>query len=178
MEWPAILTALLFLLLAVAMLLVSQRVRRATGLPRGRIIYSDTGAWQRNEQALFSRRHRITGRPDYLIQDNNTIVPVEVKSGNAPSSPREGHVLQLAAYCLLVEESLATRPVYGIIKYADKQFAIDYTDQLKEELLRVIEEMRAGANTPTGPHRSHQDPRRCANCGLGAACDERLVDSD
>jgi CRISPR-associated exonuclease Cas4 len=174
MDVVAIIVALIFGLLAAGALLLSRWVRRSTGLPQGRVIYADTGAWQRNERALFSEVHRITGKPDYLVRDGNTIVPVEVKSGMAPPAPREGHVLQLAAYCLLVEEDLDVRPTYGIIKYNDRQFAVDYTDELKAELLRVVDEMRAGARTPEGSHRSHNDPRRCATCGVREACDERL----
>ncbi|MCL5998352.1 MAG: CRISPR-associated protein Cas4 [Chloroflexi bacterium] len=170
-----VVVAVLFLLLALGTLVLSRWVRQRTGLPRGRVIYADTSAWQRNEQALFSASHNITGKPDYLVHENNSIVPVEVKSSLAPAAPREGHILQLAAYCLLVEENWAIRPVYGIIKYSDRQFAIDYTDDLKAELLRVVAEMRAGAREPAGPHRSHSDARRCTTCGVRAACDERLV---
>jgi CRISPR-associated exonuclease Cas4 len=168
------LIALLLLLLAVGVLLVSRRVRQSTGLPQGRVIYTDTGAWQRNEQALYSRLHRIAGKPDYLVQQGERIVPVEVKSSKAPAQPREGHVLQLAAYCLLVQENLHTRPEYGIIQYADRQFAIPYSAELEAELLRAVAEMRAGAAQPQGPQRSHEDVRRCATCGVRDACDERL----
>jgi CRISPR-associated exonuclease Cas4 len=178
MDVIAVTVALLFLLLAIGAFLLSRWVRRTTGLPRGRVIYTDTGGWQRNEQSLFSTTHRITGKPDYLVREGDIIVPVELKSSKAPPVPREGHILQLAAYCLLVEENLNVRPHYGIIKYSDRQFAIDYTDELRAELLHVANEMRIAAHTPDGPHRSHNDLRRCTTCGVRDACNERLDTSD
>ncbi len=166
--------AVTVLFVALLLWLMSLRLRKASGLPAGRVIYSDAGAWQRNEQSLFSRSHQLVGKPDYLVQTGEGIVPVEVKSGAAPAQPREGHVLQLAAYCLLVEEQLGERVPHGIIKYADKQFAIDYTPALKAELLRVMAEMRS-ARSNAGAHRDHNEPRKCAACGLREACDERLM---
>lgn len=153
----------------------SQRTQRESGLPSGRLIYSDTSGWQRNEQALFSRRHGVTGKPDYLINDGEHIVPVELKSSNAPRQgrPRSGHVLQLATYCLLVEETYGTRPTYGIIKYADQQFAIDYDADLEAQLLQVIREMRSSLAHDEA-NRSHTEAARCAVCGVRHACDQSL----
>jgi CRISPR-associated exonuclease Cas4 len=160
-------------IVALLLFLFSRRLRKQTGLPQGRVIYSDTGAWQRNEQSLFSSTHRLAGKPDYLVRDGDEVVPVEVKSSAAPPRPREGHVLQLAAYCLLVEETLGARVTHGIIQYADRQFAIDYTPALKAELLSVIDAMRADLEAGDA-HRDHNDARRCAACGVREACEERL----
>lgn len=160
---------------ALALWWVSSRLRQRAGLPQGRVIYSDSGAWQRNEQSLYAARYRLVGKPDYLVRDGATVIPVEVKSGAASAQPREGHVLQLAAYCMLVEETLGVRPAYGIIQYADRQFAIDYTPQLQAWLLQCLEAMQRDATLPHGPARSHQAPARCATCGVRAACDQRLA---
>ena len=165
----AITLAFLALLIFIASVLLRQR----TGLPEGRVIFSDTGAWQRNEQSLFSKQYRVVGKPDYLIENRGELIPVEVKSSPAPSQPRAGHVLQLATYCLLVEETFGNRPRYGIIQYADKQFAIDYTPELERELLRVIDAMREDLRTGDA-HRNHKDARRCATCGVSDACAEQL----
>jgi CRISPR-associated exonuclease Cas4 len=137
------------------------------------VIYSDTGAWRRNEQSPFSATHGLAGKPDYLVERDDEIVPVEVKSGATPAQPRPGHILQLAAYCLLVEETLGRRVSHGVIQYADRQFAIDYTPALKAELLRTLDDMRAALQSGDA-HRDHADPRKCAACGLREACDERL----
>ncbi|NIV28571.1 MAG: CRISPR-associated protein Cas4, partial [Anaerolineae bacterium] len=49
------------------------------------------------------------------------------------------HVLQLAAYCLLVEEQEGQAPAYGILKYGDRAFEVDYTVSLRDGLLRTID---------------------------------------
>ncbi len=161
------------ILLALMLWLFSARLRKDSGLPDGEVVYSDTGAWQRNDRALFSKRHQLTGKPDYLIRDNDAIVPVEIKSGAAPARPREGHVLQLAAYCLLVEEELGVKVPRGIIQYSDRQFVIQYTRELRSTLLRTLEHMRADAEAGDAA-RSHNQAGRCRTCGVREACDERL----
>lgn len=169
------LVALILLICAASLLFIAHRMRRTTGLPTGRVIYSDTSAWVRNDQVLFSKQHRIAGKPDYLVRNGNNIIPVEVKSSAAPVTPRQGHIMQLAAYCLLVEETQMIRPAYGIIQYADRQFAIDYTETLREELLRTAECMRVDTQLTDGPQRSHSDVARCSSCGLRDSCSQRLA---
>jgi CRISPR-associated exonuclease Cas4 len=166
--------ALALVFLAILVIVLSNWLRRSTGLPQGRVVFSDTGAWRRNEQSLFSKQHRVVGKPDYLIEDHGEFVPVEVKSSPAPNQPRPGHILQLATYCLLVEETYGARPRYGIIQYADKQFAIDYTPELERELLRVIGVMRDDLDKQNA-HRNHNDARRCATCGVRDECEERMT---
>lgn len=168
------LIAIGLILVALLLYLVSRRVRADTGLPDGEVMYSDTGAWQRNERALFSKQHRLSGKPDYLIRVQGAIVPVEVKSGKAPAQPRAGHVLQLAAYCLLVEEALAAPVHEGIIKYDDRQFVIRYDAERKRELLTVLREMRQDL-TAGAANRDHSEPRRCRACGVREKCDQSLI---
>src|SRR5687768_7501856 len=118
------------LLLAVAILLggillwrVGLRAQQATGLPTGEVVYSDTRAWEQVPEPLLSRRYGLVGKPDYLVRvrsgQQETLVPVEVKSRKRPPVPPEGHILQLATYCLLVEDVHKLRPAYGLLHYAD-----------------------------------------------------------
>ena len=173
-----IILAISLILLAALVLWVSWRMRAQSGLPQGRVIYSDTGAWQPNQQALFSKAYGLTGKPDYLVEQGRSgnrsmIIPVEVKSAKAPPQPRAGHVLQLAAYCLLVEEHYQVRPSHGIIQYADHQFAIDYTPALERELLAVMAAMRADLANGDA-ERNHDEAWRCAGCGVREQCELRI----
>lgn len=170
------LIAVFVVLLAAGLLLLhrADRQRQRTGLPQGRVIYADTGARRRVERPLFSRRYRLTGKPDYLLDDDGEIVPVEVKSGAAPSQPYPSHVLQLAAYCLLVKETYDVRPSYGIIRYRDRSFTIDFTPQLEARLSSTLDEMRQDAKADDVP-RSHDNPAQCAACGYRPFCDQSLV---
>jgi len=167
--------ALVLLLVGIAAVVLSHRARRATGLPAGRIVYADTSRWQRAARPLFSRQYQLTGKPDYLVRDGRAIIPAEIKASRAPADgPRTGHTLQLAAYCLLVEETERTRPPYGIVKYADEAFRVDYTPALRQALAETLNSMRRDLGRGQA-HRSHADPARCRRCGFRAACDERLA---
>jgi CRISPR-associated exonuclease Cas4 len=167
--------AILLIVIGLVALMWGRSAQTGSGLSQGEVIYSDTRAWGPVEKPLFSATYRLTGKPDYLVKDRRAIVPVEVKSGHAPEDgPRAGHIMQLAAYCLLVEETHHRRPAYGIIKYADKAFSIENTDALRSSLLDLLDEMRQILSAGEAG-RSHSDPRRCAGCGYRHACDERLA---
>jgi CRISPR-associated exonuclease Cas4 len=137
-------------------------------------VYADTGGWDRLERPLFSRELLLTGKPDYLIADGADVIPVEVKSSRAPVQPYPSHLLQLAAYCLLVEECYGRRPPYGIVKYADRAFEVDYTPELEGELLAVLDYMRSDLADGNAP-RGHEDPRRCSACGYRRWCEQELT---
>jgi CRISPR-associated exonuclease Cas4 len=163
----------ILLLLGLVLLWLARQGLARSGLPQGRVIYSDTGGWKRLEQPLYSDEFLLTGKPDYLVVDGKEIIPVEVKSGRAPAQPYPSHVLQLAAYCLLVEEHYRRRPPYGIIKYGDSAFEVDYTPQLEQELLFTLDDMREDLAEGDAP-RNHDEAHRCRVCGHRQHCDEWL----
>ena len=181
-----------FLLLACVALaahIVARGRATASGLPAGRLVYSDTGfaigelapaqvnaEGERQERALVSRRYGLTGRPDYLVRTDEGVVPVEAKSTRRPANgrPYDSHLMQLAAYCLLVEDALNENVPYGVMRYADGEVRVEYTPELRETLLELIEEIKE-AREAEEVHRSHDEPRRCANCGYRDVCDESLA---
>jgi CRISPR-associated exonuclease Cas4 len=170
---------LLYIVLALFLLALiffwqSNRQRKAAGLPGGRIIYTDTRAWGKLEKPLFYTALELTGKPDYLVQQNGQIIPVEVKSGRAPAAPYDSHIYQLAAYCLLVEKTYKKRPPYGIIHYNDRDFAVDYTPELESSLLDLLADMKRDEHRKDVP-RSHEQAARCAKCGFRKVCDQSLV---
>jgi CRISPR-associated exonuclease Cas4 len=166
--------AILLGILGFWLLIRSGVARRETGMPVGRIVYVDAGGWKRTERPLFSAQHRLAGRPDYLVDTRQGLIPVEVKSGRAPFKPYDGHVLQLGAYCLLVEEQEGCKPPHGIIKYDDLAFEIDFSPALRVELLRSLEQMRRDLRS-TDVERSHEEPARCRRCGYRNRCEQRLA---
>ena len=169
----AVLGAGLFLA-GLALFLTGRWTRSQTGVPAGQVIQSDTSTWRRPDRPLFSARYRLTGRPDYVVDDGQNRIPVEVKSSRAPAQPHASHVMQLAAYCLLVRETWSRRPPYGILQYADRTFAIDFTPQLEQELLDLLSAMRVEIDADE-VHRHHNQPGRCARCGFRPICDESLA---
>jgi CRISPR-associated exonuclease Cas4 len=175
---PFLAAVFLLSLLAAILLFRSARAQRAaTGLPvRARVVYADTGAWRRTEQPLFSRRYALTGKPDYVVEQNGSIVPVEVKPNRTAPAPRASDAMQLAAYGLLVEETMARGRAapFGLLKYRDAVFQIDFTDELRAELIDLLESMRRDA-AEDDVARSHTDPRRCRACGYRAECGQALA---
>jgi len=166
--------ACLLLGLGIWLLMRSSALQRQSGLPVGRVVYVDTGAWERCERPLFSNRYRLTGRPDYLVRSREGVIPVEVKSGAAPAQPYPAHLLQLAAYCLLVEEQEGRSPPYAILKYDDRAFEVDNTTALRRELLNTLDAMRRDLDARR-VDRSHEEPGRCQNCGYRERCNQRLA---
>lgn len=159
------------LLLAVWIALRARRSQELSGLPRGRLVYADTGRWSEVAQPYFSQRYRLTGKPDYLVDSEEGLVPVEVKHTVAPRRGQayDSHVMQLAAYCLLVEESHGHRPSYGLIRYDDATVQIDYTPALQQHLLDLLDDMRASLKLHE-VKRSHVEIARCRTCGVHHAC--------
>ena len=166
--------SLLLLFIAFIFFWQSGRQRKSTGLPGGRVIYTDTHGWGKIEHPLFYGPLDLTGKPDYLIQKNGRIIPVEVKSGRAPEAPYDSHIYQLASYCLLVEKIYGKRPPYGIIHYETRDFAVDYTPELEASLLELLMEMKQD-DERNGVDRSHEQASRCRRCGFRDICDQRVA---
>ncbi len=165
--------ALILLLAGASALAIGSRIRQQSGLPAGRIVYADPGAWFPLEKPLYDSLNGLAGKPDYLVNQNGRILPVEVKSGWAPPAPYEGHLMQLAAYCLLVERVTGKRPQAGLIKYRNRVIEIEYSRELEDRLLSHLKEIRLQERAGEAD-RSHHDPGRCARCGFRSQCEQRL----
>ncbi len=167
-------TPWLLLLCAVLLLAAALRLRRATGLPWARVLVSDTNGWRKAERPLVSRRYGLVGQPDYLIETRSGVVPVEVKPSRTAREPYASDLMQLAAYCLLVEEATGHAPRYGLLRYATDTFRLQYTDALRTEVLALLDDIRQDREAADVP-RSHQQSARCRGCGFHDSCDDRLT---
>ncbi len=160
--------------IAVFLLILSQRMRRESGIPGGKIIYSDVKMWGKPlEKPLFDGSNGLVGKPDYLLKQDGMVIPVEVKTCRPPDAPYDSHIYQLAAYCLLVEKVYQNRPTHGLINYPGRTFSIEFTPELREKTLSLISEMHRKERTTNVP-RSHEEPPRCRSCGYKSLCDQRL----
>jgi len=165
--------AFLLFIFALALFWQASRQQKNAGLPSGRVIYADTRAWGPLEQPLYDPVSGLTGKPDYLVEEKDQIIPVEVKSSQVSAAPYDAHIYQVAAYCLLVHRHYGKRPPFGILHYANRTFAVDYTPQLEAALLEKLDEMRQTDRRKDIP-RSHDSAARCARCGYRSSCDQRL----
>jgi CRISPR-associated exonuclease Cas4 len=170
--------AVLLILISVIFFWLATRQQKAAGLPAGRVIYADTSRWAAVEAPLYDSVLGLTGKPDYLVEtgekETDSIIPVEVKSRHSGQAPYDSHIFQLAAYCLLVERQLGRRPPYGILKYPDQVFSIEFTPALETALRSTLDAMRS-VDQRKGVARSHDSPPRCARCGYRGVCDQNLL---
>jgi len=167
-----LLTAVLFLL-AILLFIIARTLARRSGIPAGRIIYTDHGQWQRTSKPLYDAEVGLTGKPDYLIQKDGKLIPAEIKSSYAPRTPYDSHIMQLAAYCVLVEREFGERPPYGLLRYRNRTFEIPFTSQLESKVLGLISTIRRCKDHEDVP-RSHSSKARCAHYGYRNTCDQRL----
>jgi CRISPR-associated exonuclease Cas4 len=173
-----ILVGLVFLL---AIILISKsrgidkeikRLKIEHKIQDGKITYSDLNT---PAKALFSKRYRLSGKPDYIVKNNDKYIPVELKTGYHVE-PQKHHVLQLAAYCQLVEDSYNGFTPHGLLIYNDtsKQFKIPFDPGLRFELESTIEKMRYLLKTKE-IKRNHSDPYKCKNCSMKTYCDTKII---
>jgi len=122
---------------------------------------------------LRSNRYRVSGRPDELRRlPDGRLVPIEFKSR---ASPRYGvprsHRIQVAVYCLLVEEATGRAPPYGIVRYGDGGEApVRWDRAARAEVL----EMRTALDRPYDG-RATPSVARCARCPWREVCDARAA---
>lgn len=136
----------------------------------GKIEYIDMD----KSQIFRSEKYGLSGRPDYIIRMKENLIPVEVKTGRTPRGPLFSHILQVAAYCLLIEESSGKAPPYGLLKYPEHEHEIEYNEDLKKVLLQKLDEMRIILKTKE-THRNHDRPGKCISCSRRQVCPERLA---
>lgn len=136
----------------------------------GKIEYIDMGS----SKVYRSDRYMLTGKPDYVIRLEGQVIPVEEKKGRTPQGPLFSHILQLSAYCVLIEESTGKAPPYGLLKYPEHEHQIEYNEDLKKVLLQKLDEMRE-AERKGEAHRNHDRPGKCRSCSRKDVCPEKLA---
>ena len=137
----------------------------------GKITYSDLN---KPAKAFFSKKYKIAGKPDYVIQQGKKFIPVEFKTGNK-NKPQKNHIFQLAAYCHLLEENYGNFVPYGILVYnKNYEFKIPFNPKIRFELETTINKMRSLLRKDE-VLRNHDDINKCKNCSMRMYCNERLL---
>lgn len=145
-------------------------IREKYGLKEGGIIYSDL---DKPTEPIFSNSLKIAGKPDFIVKNGNLYIPIEIKTTIA-DLPYKGHILQLTAYCILVEEKFSTKVEFGIIEYGNgKQYKINFDYNLQFELWKMLKEMRNALKLGR-VERNHNSENRCAVCSVREFCDKQL----
>ena len=148
-------------------------------LPGYSVFYSDVknknhpGATL-NGKLLVSEKYGLQGKPDYIYKKGNALIPVELKSGTAEklTQPREGDVMQLAAYFFIIRDLYGHKPRSGYLVYSDCVFKIKNTRHLGKRLFTVLSEMRE--MLVTGEGYDNASFMTCKHCICrGTVCDRR-----
>jgi CRISPR-associated exonuclease Cas4 len=159
-------TALYFSLTAQSL---AEKKRRKVDVD-GKVLYVGTD----DQRLLISEKYKLTGRPDYILMVGVELIPVDLKTGRQPRGPLFSHILQIAAYCLLLSDESGKRVSRGILKYGDVEHEIEFDDELETLLLDKLEEMR-GLMKSGDVHRNHNRAGKCAGCSRRENCPERLA---
>jgi CRISPR-associated exonuclease Cas4 len=169
---------LLLAALALGMLLLNERryqserlIRerhRMLGLPEGELVYEDADG---QGEPLSSSGHPLVGKPDYIVRlPDGRPVPIELKPGvHDATAPFSNHIIQVAAYCLILEDYFEQAPTHGILKYADREFTVEYTPALKKKVIRLLSEM-AKCSEKEPPPLAKQRATKCRVCTFQPIC--------
>ena len=141
--------------------------RRAAERRLGELVAVDAG----RPATLRSERYRLVGRPDLLRRrPDGRWVPIELKHRPAPRrGPFPSHLVQLAAYCLLIEDLTGRAPPFGVLRYVDGEVTVPFDAALRGKVLSVLAAVR-------GPYdgRADPSPAKCHGCPWSASCDASL----
>lgn len=168
------------LLLALALLLMLRNERssqqalmlaehqRELGLPEGELVYEDADG---QGATLTSDEYPLAGKPDYVVKlPDGRPVPIELKLHvHGVNAPYSNHVVQIAAYCLILENYFEQPPTHGILRYADHEFTVEYTPTMRKKVIRLLSEMeRCSEEQP--PPLQRQRAAKCRVCTFQAIC--------
>ena len=175
---------LAFLVIGFCMQTRGRAAEKRLGVPVRNIVSADVGVEVPLKpgagikgKTLFSQRYRVTGRIDYLTDVQGAMVPVEYKRGR-PWQPRDSDGFQLLIYCFLLEEQ-GHAVQRGILLYDNNMAVIPYGPGERQEVLRVLAEMRQAEKLPLKDIPGKQG-RRCGGCAYRTLClpprDQKLTE--
>src|SRR5438552_5175542 len=147
--------------------LIAER-HRALGLPEGELVYEDADG---QGEPLSSSAYPLVGKPDYVVKlADGRPVPIELKpSVQNVTTPYSNHVVQVGAYCLILEDYFDQAPTHGILRYADREFTVEYTPALRRKVIKLLTEMeRCSERQP--PPLAKQRPAKCRACVFQPIC--------
>src|SRR6266568_3021154 len=147
--------------------LIAER-HRALGLPEGELVYEDADG---QGEPLSSSAYPLVGKPDYVVKlPDGRPVPIELKlTVQNVTAPYNNHIVQVGAYCLILEDYFEQPPTHGILRYADREFTIEYTPALRRKVIRLLTEMeRCSAQQP--PPLAKQRAAKCRACVFQPIC--------
>lgn len=125
-----------------------------------------------SEVFVSSQTLGLKGKVDRIEKHGDKVIPVELKTGRAPKDGVwEGHLIQIGAYMLLLEEQYGKPVPKGIVEYLNDKvkrnvrmnpFIREDIVRLKEKVLQLLESDH--------PPPMVQNQNKCRTCGLRERC--------
>jgi len=121
-----------------------------------------------SELRLESENIGLRGRVDrvQVIKSTNEIIPYELKSREDKVFPADE--LQLTAYAMLLEDFYRTFITKGIVEVGNNKQEVQITQEHRDEVMRIADEIRNLANSVIPPMQSNFN--KCRFCDLKEAC--------
>ncbi|MHA1723700.1 MAG: CRISPR-associated protein Cas4 [Promethearchaeota archaeon] len=133
------------------------------------------GQYSRKTLQMEFQNFILVGKPDKIIKKNGKIIIYEFKSRMAPVKPYNDHLIQLASYFLLFENTYHKKVDHGILEYKDKKFLIENTEKLRKEVFNDINQFANETNHPERIIRNHHNYGKCHHCQYKSTCKKSLV---
>ncbi len=159
----------------------SEATQRGLGVWAEQVVAADVGAPVLQEAAmhhrdirtlpevLISKRHGLSGKPDYAVVDGKYYLAIEKKQRRSDRL-RDSDQAQVWAYCLLLEEhGYPTRG--GEVQYENRTFAVPYGPAERARVAAILEEMRRWQRVPARRVPKREGPQ-CRNCRWRQNCAE------
>jgi CRISPR-associated exonuclease Cas4 len=162
MSTDLVILGLLALIFGLGLILWSVIARKNRGLGAGETLALD-------DLVMVSERLKLVGRADRILRLGEYLIPEEWK----PSAKRiyHGHRLQVAVYCLLIEERFGIRPPHGVVVLAEgRRVEVAFTDELRAEVLSVAEKIREHRRNIEREIPVRAMAAKCRACGQRKNC--------
>lgn len=140
--------------------------------------------WQRltpkikSEYKIKSNSLLLSGIIDQIEEYPEGIVPIELKTGSIPKEGVwPGHMIQIGAYALLLEEEFGKEIKEGFVHYLDnnERRQVVINPFLKEEVVGLRTKVIELLNSKEIPDICNNE-KKCAVCGIKKDCfDEKLL---
>ena len=122
----------------------------------------------KTELKISSEKLGLAGRIDRLEIWKDEIIPFELKNKKADSKPYDSDVVQLVAYALLLEDNYSCNIRKGFIQYKDKKVDLAISDELKKDVLVLIDEVKRIDEQSCPP--IQENFKKCETCNLKEVC--------
>ncbi|MBW3010921.1 CRISPR-associated protein Cas4, partial [Candidatus Woesearchaeota archaeon] len=125
-----------------------------------------------SEVFVSSKELELKGKIDRIEKHDDKIVPIELKTGKAPrESVWEGHLIQIGAYMMLLEEQFQKPVNDGMVEYLTEKIKrpVKMNPFLKNDILKLKEEVKELLASDKLPEIT-ENKNKCKICGLRDEC--------